>query len=347
MMRKLFSLLIVAITLIGLTNSASAEQLPISVTPVFPDNQNSEIKSYFSLHANESHFKQLIEFIVTNRSKEEVTIEMEPLNALNSPQKGIQYTSNIEDHNTRLLDERYALANYIRLNETITLASGETKIIQADIEIPDLDGTILGAIGFKALNKDEEDNDNQLMIHNEVSRTIGVQINKKTDETAELVVDEPFIDPMSAYYVIRLPIELNTSILMTDVLLEYEVFDDEGNLLFESEEEAAFNIAPNTLTEYALAWQHDTLEENKDYKIKGKLTFEDQTLEFNKTFDFNEVRDENQGENGAISKPKIIKGFPWDGWVTLMILVALLGGGIIVYLMNRKKKDVEEIKKIQ
>lgn len=332
--------IIVIMTTIAFAVSASAEQMLVDVAPVFPKNQDPEVKNYVSLHVNESHFKQEIEFIVSNRSKEEVTIQIEALNALNSPQKGIQYTKNTEESNTRLLDNRYALANYIEVNEQVTLKGRETKRIQAKIDIPELDGTILGAIGFKTLNKAEETNDEQLMIHNELNRVIGVQINAENSELAEFVVHDPYVEPMPAYYIIRLPIELNSSLLMKDVLLEYEVFDDKGNLLFESKEEPSFNIAPHTQTAFALPWQHDTLEENKEYVIKGELNYGNESLTFNKTFDFNEARALKQGKGNSIGKPEIITDMSLYVWLTLALLF-ILGGGAIVYFRNRKKQSDE------
>lgn len=330
--------IVVIMTTIAFTVLANAEQLPVDVTPVLPKNQDSTVKNYISIQTKTKQFEQEIEFIVSNRSKEEVTIQIEALNALNSPQKGIQYTPNIKESNTRLLDERYALANYIEMDEQVTLKGGETKRIQVKIEIPELDGTILGAIGFKTLNKADETNDEQFMIHHELNRVIGVQINAETNEKAELTVHDPYIEPMSAYYVIRLPLELTSSLLMTDVLLEYEVLDDKGNLLFESKKEPSFNIAPQTQTAFALPWRHDTLEENKEYLIKGELNYGNESLTFNKTFDFNEARALKQGKGDNIGKPEIIKDMSLYVWFALA-LILILGGGAIVYLRRKKQSD--------
>lgn len=310
---------------------------------MFPDNQDPEVSNYLSIITDKTHFKQTVEFVVSNHSEEEITIQIEALNALNSPQKGIQYTPNIEENNTRLLDVRYALAHYIEMDEQVTLKGGENKRIQAKIDIPKLDGTMLGAISFKTLDKEEATNDEQLMIHNELNRVIGIQINKETDEKAEFVVHDPYVEPMPAYYIIRLPLELKSSLLIKDVLLEYEVLDDEGNLLFESKEEAPFNIAPNTQTEFALPWQHDTLKENQNYAIKGALKYEDQMLEFNKVFDFNEARAEKQGKNKNIGKPEVVKDTSLYDWLALIALFVILGSGTLIYLRNRKKKSDENV----
>lgn len=136
-----------------------------------------------------------------------MTIQIEKLNAINSSQKGIQYTSKTEENYSRLLDERYAFAKYIQIDEQVTLQGRETKRIQAEIEISELDGTMLGALAFKTLHNTEEFNDGQLKIKNELNRVIGVQINLdnkvKTDK-AKFIVHEPYIEPMPAYYVIRL-----------------------------------------------------------------------------------------------------------------------------------------------
>lgn len=338
MIKKLFSFFVVIITAIGFVASINAEQMLVDVTPVFPMNQDPEVKNYFSIHTDETHFEQEIEFMISNSSEEKVTIQMEALNALNSPQKGIQYSPYSEENNTRLLDERYALANYIEIEEEITLAGGETKRIQTLIDIPELDGTILGAVSFKTLDKNEEENEDQLMIHNKLNRIIGIQINKETDEKAEFVFHDPYIEPMSAYYVIRFPVELKSSLLMKDVLLEYEVLDDENNILFASKDEAPFNIAPNTYTEYSLQWQHDILEESKDYQMNGVLKYEDQTVEFNKVFEYNEAKFNAMKQNEFVGKPDLIKKSSSYGWILFTALLIVLGGAIFFGRNQTRKK---------
>src|SRR5699024_147994 len=121
------------------------------------------------------------------------------------------------------------LAPYIDINDEFILSGGETKIIQATIDIPQLDGTILGALSFKTLNKNEIEDEDKISIHNELTRIIGIQINKDTYQELDFVVHEPYVEPMNAYYVIRLPIELNVPLLVKDVLLTYQVLDDVGN----------------------------------------------------------------------------------------------------------------------
>lgn len=312
----------------------------MDVIPVFPENQDPKIKNYISINTNEKHFKQNIEFIITNRSKKQVTIQIEKLNAINSSQKGIQYTTETEENGSRLLDERYALAKYIKIDKQITLKGKERKKIQAEIDIPKLDGTILGAIGFKTLHNTQEINDGQLQIRNELNRVIGVQINlvkNAVNDNPVFVVHKPYIEPMPAYYVIRLPIGLQSSLLLKDVLLKYKVFDSKGSLLFGSKDEQPFNFAPNTYTPFILPWQHDKLKENEKYVLKGELQYAKDKFTFEKTFKFETANVMTETNN--IGRPDIIQDYSFYIW--LVVLLIFVGGVAIYYLRRRKKQNSE------
>lgn len=324
-----------ALSVFGFTHVTKAEQLLIDVLPVFPENQDPAINHYFSLHTEGEFFQQEVEFIITNRSDEEVVIEMEPLNALNSPYMGIQYTEEIENRSSRLLDDQYALSKFIEVEEELTLLGGESRSVKVKISIPELKGTMLGAIGFKTLSDEEVDSGNQLMFNQELNRIIGVQINHENIHAAEFVVHDPYIEPMSAYYSIRLPIELNTPTLVSDARLSYQVLDDEGEQLFSSEV-ASFNLAPQTETHFALPWEFDSLVENKSYQINGVLTYEDQELAFSKNFEYNEASYvSNNGEANWVTKePELIKSSS-SSWLIIICMLISLGGGSLVYLKRR------------
>lgn len=319
--------------------SISAEKLLVDVSPIFPENQDPKIKNYFSINTNETHFKQTISFILTNNSNNDVTIQIEPLNALNSSNKGIQYTSKVEENYTRLLDEQYALAKFIQIDKKVTLKGGETKRIHGEIDIPKLDGTILGAVSFKTLNDAKETKQNQISIHNEINRIIGVQINlQKELKNIKPIFEvlEPYVEEMPAYFVIRLPIELKSSLLMKNVLLEYEVFDSKENLLFKSKEEQPFNMAPNTYTSFALPWQYETIKENDEYIIKGELKYEGGSITFNKTFKYE--KKQVQGNGNQFGKPKVLKDNTTFLILAVVLLIAFIGIGVIYFMKKRRNE---------
>lgn len=324
------------IYIFGFTQITKAEQLLFDVKPVFPDNQDPAINHYLALDVEGEFLEQMVEFILVNLTDEEVIVQIEALNALNSPYFGIQYTREMGNENSRVLTEQYALGNFIEVEEEVILAGGETKRIDVRIDVPDGDGTLLGAIVFKTLSEEASDARGQLTFNQELNRIIGVQINRGQTGLAAFSAGVPYIEKLGAYYAIRLPLELRSPTLVTHATLVYEVLDEAGEVLFEAETHA-FNVAPKTGTDFLLPWNYETLVEGEAYRINGLLAFDDQEFSFSQAFEYEEdaVGSQDQGSDWVVMEPRVIKRSSYS-WVVIIIIGVALGGGSFIYLKRRK-----------
>lgn len=325
--------LLLLITIFILPIKSNANGIPFDVKPILPENQNPDVTSYISINADSNSLNQELEFILKNYQDSEQIIEVNVVNAYTSPNGVVQYV-NKELENSEIIDDAYKMTNYLKLIEEnkITLKPNEEKLIKATLDVDGLDGVLLGGLSFKTVQEGEvmEQENTSFQIDNEINMVIGVMINFGTDKQVEVSLGDPFVDPMPAYYAIRLPTTLNTP-LFKKLDLNYQVLKD-GEVLFENKGE--FDFAPMTKTDLALAWEHKNIEKNKPYVLKGVFKYKDiddteKTLEFEKEFVF-----EGDNENTVLDRlttPFVDKDFPY--WLIALIVLIVLA--IIYYLKKR------------
>lgn len=310
------------------------EQL-FMVVPIYPENQDTDITQHISVSTDEDSFRQEFDYELKNNTDKPLNILIKPLNALTSPNGVIQYTVEDSTENSILIDEAYSLSDYIGVIDNITIEPKARQRIRFLVDIPkttDIEGTILGAIGFQVTEEGDvqEQDDIQFQIDNETSVTMGVQINFDTDRDADFEVHDPYVDKMPSYYAIRLPVTLHAPLIMRDIVLDYEVFDRNERLLFDNKREE-FKFAPNTKANIRIPWEYESIEKGKMYRIKGELRYDDEIIPFDKTFKFED--DKVSSPNGPdLGIPNIESN--WLLWLLglLAILLALIG-----YLIYRNR----------
>lgn len=345
MKRKLILLLGILFFVSSLSyKTAAAAGKPYSVTPVFPDNQDKRITNYISINASKDVLKQEIGFMVKNNTAKEIKLHIEPVNALTSPNGVIQYIPQIETENAKLSDKKYSLKQYIQVVNDVILSPGEDKKVNATIDISDnIEGTILGAISFQALEKGEiqEQYNQQFKINNQINTIVGVQINFDTGKKADFQIGQPFIETMPAYYAIRLPISLDSPLLIKNAALDYTVMNRTGENLFASRSQNPINFTPNTITNISIPWDHSGIKVGEHYKIKGTFTYNGQSIQFEKEFTFNPDGKTNQNSN-KFKTPTIEKDniFPWWLIISITILAATI---IILFIIIYRKKKVKQM----
>lgn len=267
----------------------NANGIPFNIHPILPKNQDSDVTSYISIQAD-SALNQELEFVVKNYQDSEQMIEINVVNAYTSPNGVVQYT-NKELENSDITDEAYKMTNYLTLegDNQITLKANEEKRIKTKLAVDKLEGILLGGVSFKTVKEGDvlKGENASFQIDNEINMVVGVKIDFGTNKEIAISIDEPFVDPMPAYYAIRLPVSLDAP-LLKKLMLDYEVLQD-NELLFEGNGE--FDFAPMTKSELILAWEHDKIVENKPYVLKGVFKYKgidkvEKTLEFEKEFIF-------------------------------------------------------------
>lgn len=283
------SLLMIA-SFIIMPMKSDASGIPFDVKPVLPSNQDPDVTSYISINAESESVNQELEFVLKNHKDVEQTVEINVVDAYTSPNGVVQYVEEEMD-NTEIIDDRYKMTNYLKLDgeNKIVLKPNEEKTIKTKLDVGGLEGVLLGGVTFKTVEEGEiiEQDKSTFRIDNEIKMVIGVKVDFGTERNVEIEIGEPFVDPMPAYYAVRLPVTLNAP-LLKKLDLDYQIIKD-GETLFEGEGE--YDFAPMTKTELSLAWEHEKIEENTPYVLKGVFSYKDidgkeKTMNFEKEFVF-------------------------------------------------------------
>ncbi|AIF68386.1 hypothetical protein GZ22_18285 (plasmid) [Terribacillus saccharophilus] len=351
-MKKLVSILFtLAIAFTAVITSGSnhvfAEEssgMPFTVEPVLPSNQDKGIENYISVTTGKKSISQELRYKVRNTSDTTQVIDVNILNAYTSANGVIEYKAEETKDNT-IIDEDYEFQRYAEAPETITLESGQTKVVSVNVQADKREGTLLGAVSFQSESGKENANQGgiSLEITNQINSVYGVAINFPTKVVEpDFSVGDAFLDTMPSYYVFRLPITLNSPILMQDINLEYEV-DLEGKKLFSSE--TSFDYAPMTKTNFAIPYEYEELLKDKPYTLKGEVTYTDQNGEtqvqqFEKVIEY---KDEEAGLDALLTTLKIpLEKNGTAYWVLPFFLIPLIFFiFFLIYRRKKKKKDKE------
>lgn len=351
-MKKLVSILFTlaiafAVVISSGSHTVFAEEssgMPFTVEPVLPSNQDKNIENYISVTTDKNSISQELRYKVRNTTDATQVIDVNILNAYTSANGVIEYKAEETKDNT-IIDSDYEFQRYAEAPDSITLESGQTKVVSVNVEVDKQEGTLLGAVSFQSEGGKENANQEgiSLEITNQINSVYGVAINFPSNESQpDFSVGEAFLDTMPSYYVFRLPITLNSPILMQDINLAYEV-DLEGKKLFSSE--TSFDYAPMTKTNFAIPYEYEELLKDKPYTLKGELTYTDQNGEtqvqqFEKVIEY---KDEEAGLNALFTTLKIPLEKNGTAYTVLpfFLIPLILFIFFLIYRRKKKKKDKE------
>lgn len=336
-----FILLIFVLAFSNGTNVVFAESnsIPFTVEPILPDNQDKDTKSYISVSSASNTLVQQLQFKLTNVSNETKEIKISIVDAYTSPNGVIQYV-NEPSENSEIVNEQYKLSNYLTYErDVISIAKDETKVIATELDVDGLEGSLLGGVSFSVMEEGDEivESDSTFLINNEINMIIGVLVNFATEQDAVFIMDSPYLDPMPAYYAIRIPLTLDAPILQQDVQLTYEVrYNNET--LFENEKN--FDFAPYTKTNISLPFEHNEIVPNEEYTVVGALMYENKqgdriTEPFEETFIYEKENDVNTAMN-TLSAPIEKGSFP--KWPLLLFVIPFV---VILYILRKKRKAID------
>ncbi|GAF66450.1 hypothetical protein BTS2_3351 [Bacillus sp. TS-2] len=268
--------------------SAANNELGFTVTRILPENQDINFEYnpgiWSSVSPNSNSLNQEFEFKVKNITDEKIEVNVQALNALTSPQGGIEYTESTESRNSQLIERSYSFSDYVDLDETIDLEPNEEKVIKVNVNVKGLEGTLLGGIGFSPASTQNFESEEMFKAKNIPRAVLGIQINLKGYDTSpKLIFDNPYVDENPSYFIVRLPITLDDPYLLKGGQLTYQVETELGEVLFETNEQG-IDLAPKTKTNYEVAWSHSEIKEGETYIIKGFIDYQGELSEFEKEF---------------------------------------------------------------
>ncbi|MCM3113643.1 WxL protein peptidoglycan domain-containing protein [Lederbergia lenta] len=325
--------------------SANSGGMKYSVQPILPENHVKGMEGYgIYIKPNTQTLKQEFEFILTNNTTEILDLEVEVLNAYTSANGGVEYSAQESDNNT-IINKSYEMKQYLKGPDKINLQGGQRKVVKFQLDIANVEGTVLGGIAFREGTETEVTNEGTLSfeIKNKINTMYGLVINFPTNKVPKFLFEPAYLDAMPMYYELRLPITLNSPLLLKNIEIEYEVLF-KGEKLFFSKEN--IDYAPMTKTNFSIPFDYKVIEKNKPYTLKGKISYVDQNgvkqvEEFEQKVKY---KDENQDSNFNITnltKP-IVKGGISTNLVVLIGMITLLIFFVFFLYRRKNKKDEKD-----
>ncbi|WP_428911941.1 WxL protein peptidoglycan domain-containing protein [Niallia sp. Krafla_26] len=310
---------------------------PLIIEPIYPENQNPETKGYFDLTVSPGE-KQSLSVRITNNEDKEVMITMKSANAYTYPTGGMMYEYEINSPDTVLLDDAVRMAEYIKIEETVTVPPLSSVDVPVEISVPESNGqTLLGGILFTTQG-DETEQQQQVeegkanfVLKTETVYAIAAQLNLPTTVTSNFFLGEAGFIPENAQVFIVMTNDAKK--IQEEITGTYSVSDQEGNELFNGEF-GPFKMAPKSKIRFPFQWGHDTLEDGTyTLTIQGKV--EGKSINASETFTINNNDVEEYAEKAQPNKPQAVvnNGIPTWVWIVGAILF-----GIVMFLIGKRKK---------
>ncbi|WP_102028374.1 DUF916 domain-containing protein [Salirhabdus sp. Marseille-P4669] len=321
---------------------AQQNEISIEIEPVFPENQDEQIKGYFKLNVRPND-QQALHIKVKNKREVETTVSIEGANAFTNPNGGILYRENVESEDSLLLDNAIRLGSLIEVDKEVVLKPHEEREIPILVNVPDIDeGTILGGILVKTIENTEEnrvnteDGEANFKIDTEVVHAIAIQLDLPNSASTDFELGQAGFNLLGPS--IEVEMKNNAQKLQRDISGTFEVTDETGTKLFDGQI-PSFMMAPSTQINYPVDWTYETLEKGL-YTIAVELTVDNQKYTANEQFRIGEEEIEEYVERTQPVVPQANTEDTSDIPVWVWILAgAIVLAGIMFWLGSKNRKQ--------
>ncbi|GGA92901.1 DUF916 domain-containing protein [Ornithinibacillus halotolerans] len=311
---------------------------PLSIEPIYPENQETNTKGYFRLNV-EPNQKQTIKVRITNNLDDDQRVTINKANGFTNPVGGMLYRETVDSPDSVLLDDAIKLVSYMTVDSEVIIKGKETVEVPVDITVPNIDsGTILGAIRF--VTEGETDNESvegeggsaNFVLKSETVHSIAIQLDLPNSITPDFSLGEAgfTLKGPSAY----IEMKNDAQMIQEDISGEYRLEDSNGNELFQGEI-PSFKMAPKTQIQYPFQWNYQTLEDG-DYKLFVTADVNGNEVVAEEIFSIGNDEVEEYVERNQPVIPQGKTDNSNTNWLW-MIVGAIILAGFMFWLGRRKK----------
>lgn len=314
---------------------AQETNIPLTVVPIYPENQNPQTKGYFDLNVNPGD-RLSLSLQVMNNTATEMIVSFEATNAFTSHTGGMLYQKESESVDVELLEDAIRLADSIQVEENVTIPPNSTVTVPVQITVPNADGqTILGGLLISSKGKtieeqqEVEEGTANFIINTETVFAMAIQLNLPNSVDSNFQFGEAgFYGDLGQVYIEMIN---DAQKIQENVVGTYTVQNENGEELF-SGDFGTFNMAPKSVIRYPLAWGGSTLKDGTYslyVEVAGDLNI-NEVKEF--TINNEDVEEFVEQSNDKVTVAKEETGIPSWIWIAGIILF-----GLLMFILGRRK----------
>lgn len=330
------------------TGKASAEKneaMPFEIKVIAPKNQEKGIGSYYSLHTMPNQ-KQTIFLEIKNTKDYEITVDVNPANALTIKNGGIQYTEETKNTASEFIDPTYAMAKNIKVQNIVTLKAKETIKVPIEITTPSGNlGVYLGGISLTEHENpnDEKEGEGGFTIKNKTVVSIAIQLIMPNVDTPKVAIGDSKIEFIPSGIQLLTKFENTSGLVIKTLKGKYTVYNKDQKEVFSGKIEN-FKMAPKTNVYYPVFWNADNITYG-DHFVVTELELNGKMITKKNTFNIPKKEVKEYAKKQEVKKPSVEKEvWAWELWVVIGVLVLIIIS-MFIYVIRSNRKNKEKDKK--
>lgn len=314
-----------------------------SVKPIFNSDQNQEVSNYYSVEVD-GELKNQYDVEITNNSDMPLSLTVESLNAYTGPYGLIQYGRGKDKQSEVLFVQEKNFTNYVDILDIITIEPNSVGTFTFDVDIPKLDGTILGALSFKTLTQGEQTGNKKvsIQINNEINNIIAFEADFGNHVLSSIEFGKSTIFHSESDTHVNLPIDIFSNYLIEGAELNYVVTDSQGKELFTSGDNPIIvHLVPTTEFELHIPWNYNRIDPEEVYSLTGSIVIPDEpskTFEFYDTMKYQKVKGASKivQMRGGVYMDESFKLFDSSWGIAGVVLILALIVVVLIKVISAK-----------
>lgn len=309
--------------------------MPLTIVPIYPENQNPQTRGYFDVNVH-SGDELSLNLELSNNTDTEMIVNIEPANAFSSHTGGMLYQKESESPDIVLLDDAVLLADSIQVNDNIHIPPNSTVSETITITVPSTDGqTILGGLLISSKGEtieqtqEVEEGTANFAINTETVFAMAIQLNLPNSTESDFSLGNAgFYGELAQVYI---EMTNNAQKIQENIEGSYTVQNETGEVLFNGNF-GPFKMAPKSQIRYPIQWGYETLEDGNyilNIQSSGDPNF-NELKEFIITSE--NVEDFVEQTQKNITVAKIDNELP--SWIWILVIILF---GLVMFFLGRRK----------
>lgn len=341
---QLFSLLCL-IFLVSFS-TVQAEEIPISVKAILPDNQVTADAGYYDLKV-EPGSKQELSFQLYNQGDKDATVNLAIHPAYTGDGGSFVYTENDTNKDDSM---NYSLSSIASSEQTVSIPAKGTTITKVKLEIPSepFEGLILGAIRVTSADTNAEKTEETkkgFNISNNFAYSVAIQLRESDNlPESDLALKKVFATQVAGRNTVKVNLQNPTPTIIDNVLYEASVSKKGGNTPLHETKVKGYRVAPNTNYNLPISWENQPFTAGTYVAaVKAKSEDTGQEWSFQQEFVIS-AKEAKTLNDQAVDLEKDYLSYILIGVGVFLVLVIFLI--ILLVVLSKKKKKRKERERI-